>query len=291
MMKKRMDFLGGDTSDGRFNRSKYLSFKGALNNSYQAEWITFNEKRYRCLINPDKQSTDYDQKEISIDSDAGMKNGSTFYWDRTDTHWLVYLQKLEEEAYFRASIRRCDYQIDKWWIWLRGPVEAGLEWTKAHDIYFNNLNYTILFYVEKNEETLDYFHRLKVIKFDGHNWRVGAIDKYSQPGLIEVYLEEYYDNEMADATIVPNVPEIDKEKAYIEGPQVVRPFDTYLKYEIKNTSNNGSFIIDSNKVKIIEMNSDYCIINIVTGKSGTFLMTYKTDNEEIYLQVRINSLS
>ena len=221
-----------------------------------------------------------------------MKNGSTFYWDRTDTHWLVYLQKLEEEAYFRASIRRCDYQIDKWWIWLRGPAEAGLEWTKAHDIYFNNLNYTILFYVEKNEETLDYFHRLKVIKFDGHNWRIGAIDKYSQPGLIEVYLEEYYDNEMADATITPSIPEIDKEKAYIEGPQVVRPFDTYLRYEIKNTSNDGSFIIDSNKIKIIENNSDYCIINITTGKSGTFLMTYKKeDNEEIYLQVRINSLS
>ena len=72
-MKKRMVFDGGDTSDGRNVRGKYLSFKSALNNSYQAEWITFNDKKWRCLINPDKITNDYDQKEISIDFKAEMK--------------------------------------------------------------------------------------------------------------------------------------------------------------------------------------------------------------------------
>ena len=79
-MKKRMVFDGGDTSDGRNVRGKYLSFKSALNNSYQAEWITFNDKKWRCLINPDKITNDYDQKEISIDFKAEMKNGDVFYW-------------------------------------------------------------------------------------------------------------------------------------------------------------------------------------------------------------------
>jgi hypothetical protein len=37
-----------------------------------------------------------------------MKPGDVFTWKKTNTHWLVYLQDLEEIAYFRAEIRRCD---------------------------------------------------------------------------------------------------------------------------------------------------------------------------------------
>jgi len=37
-----------------------------------------------------------------------IKPGSVFEWVETKTKWLVYLQFLEEDAYFRAEIRRCD---------------------------------------------------------------------------------------------------------------------------------------------------------------------------------------
>ena len=126
-----------------------------------------------------------------------MKNSSTFYWDRTGTHWLEYLQDYSEEAYLRASILRCNYEIDvnghKYWVYLRGPEETDLVWRQKHQIEFNELNYSILLYVEKNEETLEYFNRFQISKFDGHNWRVATTDKYSQNGIIEVYLEEYFD--------------------------------------------------------------------------------------------------
>ena len=39
-MKKRLEFAGG-SSDGRNVQGKYLSFKSALIDSYQAENITF----------------------------------------------------------------------------------------------------------------------------------------------------------------------------------------------------------------------------------------------------------
>mgnify|MGYP000692775098 CR=1 FL=1 len=72
--------------------------------------------------NPDKLKEDYDQKEISIKFEDGLKEGQTFCWTRTNTHWMVYLQRYEEKAYFRAQIRRCDYQLfDKYWIYLRSP--------------------------------------------------------------------------------------------------------------------------------------------------------------------------
>lgn len=294
-MRKRMLFEGGNgaTSDDRNVKGKLISFRSALQNSYQAENITFNNNKYRCLINPDKLKTDYDQKEISIDFSSGMKNGSTFYWDRTNSHWIVYEQRLEEEAYFRAQIRRCDYQIEvngnPYWIYLRGPVETALIWRQKHQIQMNDLNYSILFYIEKNEDTLNYFSRLQVVKFDGHNWRVAATDKYSQDGLIEVYLEEYFDNEMEDAMIEPEVIDVtDTLDPYIDGPQIVRPYDTNLSYTIVGLD-EGEFVVSSSKAKITSMDDNSCLVEITTGKSGNFTLTYKKDLKVVNLDVLIKS--
>jgi hypothetical protein len=76
-MKQRMEYAGGDF-DGRVVKSKYKSFCAALKNSYQGEWITFNDQSYRCLINPDKLKEDYDIKMISVDFNANIKEGDVF---------------------------------------------------------------------------------------------------------------------------------------------------------------------------------------------------------------------
>lgn len=292
-MKTRASFDGYNIRDQWIVEGKYKSFKDALRLSYQGEFITFNDTQYRCLINPDKLKENYDQKMISIDFDAGMANGDTFYWDRTDSHWLVYLQDYSEEAYFRASIRRCDYQIDvdghPYWIYLRGPVETAIIWRQKHQIEFNDLNYSILFYIQKNEDTSAFFERFKVLKFDGHRWRVSAVDRYSQDGVIEVYCEEYFDNEMEDNMIEPEIIEPNKMQPYIDGPQIVRPFDTNISYSIVGTS-SGAFLVDSNKVEFINMNESSCVVKIITGKSGSFNLIYRRDGEEdIVLNVLIKS--
>ena len=282
-MKQRASYNGYDTHDNFNVTGKYKSFTSALRNSYQAEWVTLNEggeneSRWRCLINPDKLKEDYDQKEISIDFESGIKNGDVFYWDRTETHWLVYLQDYNEEAYFRASIRRCDHEIDvnghRYWVYMRGPVETAIIWRQKHQIEFNELNYSILIYVQKNEETLDFFSRFQEIQFDGHTWRVAATDKYSQNGIIEVYLEEYFDNPIADKEIPIPTIEPDITKPYIDGPQVVRPYDTDISYSIVGLT-SGKFVVNSNKVKIINTTETSCVIEILVGKSGKFTLTYK----------------
>ena len=77
-MKKRLEFAGGD-ADGRNVKGKLTSFHAALKNSYQAEWITFNEQKYRCLINPSRLTENFDKKVLSIDFESGIKEGSVFY--------------------------------------------------------------------------------------------------------------------------------------------------------------------------------------------------------------------
>ena len=292
-MKQRASYDGYDLHDNFNVTGKYKSFLSALRNSYQAEWITFNDQRYRCLINQDKLKEDYDQKEISIDFQAGMKNGDVFYWDRTKTHWLAYLQRYEEEAYFRAQIRRCDYQIDidghSYWVYLRGPVETALVWRQKHQIEFNEMNLSILFYITKNEETNEFLKRFKILKFDNHRWRVAAVDRYSQDGIIEVYMEEYMDNSMDDQRIIPEIEPVDPDQPHIAGPRTVKPYDT-VEFSVENNSKQGKFVVNSNKVKIIESNETSCVVNIITGKSGSFTLTYEIENEDpIVLNVNIDS--
>lgn len=302
-MRARMNWAGGDI-DGRLNKGKLKSMQGALWNSYQAEWITLKDdqvdeegnslaERWRCLINPDKLKEDYDQKEISIEFESGLKEGDTFLWDRTNSHWIVFLQQFTEEAYFRAQIRRCDYQIDidgtKYWTYLRGPMETDIQWKTKHNISFNELNYSLLMYIPKNEQTMNFFERFKIIKFDNRNWEVQVVDRYSQRGVIEVSLIEYFNNDMEDAVVGPEIVQPDIEQPYIDGPQVVNVYDIDLTYEIKNTT-SGFWIVNSNKVKITNSNETQCVIDILTGKSASFILTYKRENEEdINLTINVES--
>lgn len=296
-MKKRLEYAGGD-ADGRNVQGKLKSFLGALRDSYQAEWITLNEEKenktlWRCLINPDKLKEDYDQKEISIQFESNIKEGDVFLWNRTNTYWIVYLQDFSEEAYFRASIRRCDYQIEvnknKYWVYLRGPVETTIQWRQKHQIAYNDLNYTLVMYVPKNEETSEFFERHKILKFDGHNWIVNTVNRYSQKGIIEVTLNEHFDNEMEDAAVVPEIVTPDETLPHISGPQFVKVFDENILYEIKNAS-NGKFIVDSNKVKINNSTESSCEISILTGKSNSFNLIYRREEEDdIVLKITIES--
>lgn len=293
-MSTRINYLGGKSADCRLNKGKLKSMLSSQQNSYQAEWITLNNnKKWRCLINPDKLKEDYDQKEISIEFEAGLQEGDTFYWDRTKTYWITYLQDYAEEAYFRAVIRRCNYSIDinknKYWVYLRGPVETSLIWRQKHSIESNDLNYTLIVYITKNEETEAFFKRFQIVKFDNHNWRVAAVDRYSQRGIIEVYLDEYFDNVDEDNMIIPEIQEFGRRDPHIDGPQIVEVFGEEIEYSIKNAS-NGKFVVNSNKVKIVKSDENTLVLNVLTGKADSFIISYIREGEEdITLKVNIDS--
>ena len=107
---------------------------------------------------------------------------------------------------------------------------------------------------------------------------------------VQKILKESYDNTMEDnmEEKVELVP--DETLPYIDGPQTVYAFDENISYEIKNAI-NGSFVVNSNKVKINDMTETSCNITILTGKSGAFDLLYKRDGEEdIVLNVTINSI-
>ena len=87
----------------------------------------------KALINPDKNKQDYDDKILSIDNATNFKPGDIFEWINTGTNWIIYLNELTEDAYFRGEIRRCRHKIKfrdedgnicATWAAIRGPVET-----------------------------------------------------------------------------------------------------------------------------------------------------------------------
>lgn len=310
-MKTRANYTGYDLHDKENVQGKYKSFLGALKNSYQAEWITLNrgqenEQKWRCLINPSRLTENFDKKVISIDFASGVVEGTVFWWDRTKNYWMVNLQQHTEEAYFRGIITRADYEIDidgkTYWAITRGPVETTTDWETKHQIYWNNLNYTLALQVAKDSNTVNYFTRHKVIKIklsypdaetgelieEYHNWKVVATDKYSSDFLIEVYLDEWNDNEMEDAKVEPEDPVPDPMKPHIEGPTAVNGFDTNLSYSIVGIT-NGKWVANSKLVKIKSSTETQCVLEILTGKANKFILQYVTDNEAIEQEILIKS--
>lgn len=305
-MKTRVNYTGYDAADGRNVGGKYASFKAALKNSYQAEWITLdkgldNERKWRCLINPSRLTENFDKKVLSIDYDSGVQEGTVFWWDRTEKYWMINLQQHTEEAYFRGIITRADYEVDidgeTYWAIARGPVETATEWQTKHQISWNNLNYSLVLQVAKNSQTVNFFTRHQVVKIkltypdvetgetieEYHNWKVVATDKYSSDFLIDVYLDEWNDNEMEDHEIDPTPEEPDTTQPYIDGSRLVYGYDTNLSYSIVGFT-NGKWTVNSSKVKISESTETSCILEILTGKPTKFNLIYTSDDGTVVEQ-------
>lgn len=238
----------------------------------------------------------------------GIQEGDVICWKENGSHWIVYLRRLEETAYFRADIRRCRYQLtlgngSKYWAYVRGPVEQSILWTQSSGNYFNKLNYTLVMYITQNEETLKYFHRFKKIMINGQPWEVQAVDSISTPGIIEIALKETYNNTI-ETNIEKAVQEAEKRVEiseqetvlpYIYGLNEVYPYDVQ-SYEIKNYNGTaGTWFVKNesrkNMIKIMQSTVDKIELSIITGKSGTFTLVYEVDGSAVAaLNITIGSL-
>ena len=319
-LNKRLNYRGNNQQN-RMISGKLASLKRALLYSYQAATAILEDGReFRCLINPDKLKTNYDDKIISIpfediclNSDKigktsegiqpiGIKTGDVFTWKENNTKWLVYLQRLEEKAYFRAEIRRCDHSIElngkNYWFFIRRRGQEDSLWHTSKGVSWNDLNYSLEMYITKDEFTQGYFKRFQIFEFDGNPWEVQDIDIYSTDGFIVVLMKEYYKNTIAEQiqeekNNLKNLEEDNNKEEgqpYIKGPSIVYPYDEII-YKIMNIR-DGFWSINNDKAIIKKLISDNeVLVAITTGRSGSFKLMYTgNQQEQIELNVTIDSL-
>ena len=308
LLNKRLQYQGGN-QEQRFINDKLRGLKRALLYSYQAATATLSDgKEFRCLINPDKNKPAYDNKILSIpykdiclnaprvgktsegEIDIDIKPGDVFTWKETNTHWLVYLEYIEEDAYFRSEIRRCDQEVkiedNSYWVYIRGPVETSIEWSQKAGLEWNTLNYSLVMYITADEITNNYFERFKTIKIldprynKEKTWQVVGLDPYYGDGIIQVFLDEYFENSIADAVAAEKPAKTGKENpvdetaAYIDGPTEVQQYSKAY-YEIHNAEGGQWFIRWKEKTDPLNSSLKIIPLNISIGELGTFTLIYR----------------
>lgn len=324
-MNKRLQYRGGN-QEQRMIRDKLNGLRKALLYSYQAQTIYLPDKnnnytrKFRCLINPDKLKADYDNKILSIPyEDINLNNrpdkktsmgreltniapGQIFYWEEAKSYWIIYLQYKEEKAYFRADIRCCEKEVEinnhKYWVYYRGPVETTIPWNQKKGIVWNTPNYSAIIYITKNEETLNFFHRFNKIKIDNKPWEIKAVDESSGDGIIEVQLRETFKNSVQEE-LEAQQKELDNQSEIelpdyapkIIGPTLVKPYDI-IEYSIINADLDiGKWKLNTKKAIIKSEKDNKIKIEIITGRSGNFILNYQLNEEDcIGLPIEIQSL-
>ena len=324
LLNKRLQYQGGN-QEQRFINDKLRGLKRALLYSYQAATATLSDgKEFRCLINPDKNKPAYDNKILSIpykdiclntprvgktsegEIDINIKPGDVFTWKETNTHWLVYLEYIEEDAYFRSEIRRCDQEVkiedNSYWVYIRGPVETSIEWNQKAGIEWNTLNYSLVMYITADETTNNYFERFKTIKIldprynKEKTWQVVGVDPYYGDGIIQVFLDEYFENSIADAVAAENSAEtgeenpVDETAAYIDGPTEVQQYSKAY-YEIHNAEEGHWYLKWKDEEQDLKSSLKIIPLNISIGELGTFTLIYRIKGQDdITLDVKIVAL-
>lgn len=277
----------------------------------------------RALINPNKLTTDYDNKIVSVGFEHGFKPGDIFKWCQTNTFWIIYLQDLQELAYFRGDIRKCSYQV-AWldeegnkqltYIAVRGPVETKIDFIQKHTISVDNPNHSLNILMPKNPWTMQYFKRYSKFYLKGADnpdneicWRVEATDSISTPGILEVVAVEYYNNEfkddiedgLVDALVLePIDPNEGKEEMIdIKGETFTKPFYEGDFYVNSRETGEWSVVKRGKKVQPVkiepyrnEVGYPCAKVTWIESYSGQFELVFKGESKEYTKTIVVESL-
>ena len=166
-----------------------------------------------------------------------------------DSYWIIYLQYSEETAYFRGQIRKADDEIQIIPIdedgnegepvlyrgWTTGPNEDQAIWNVKKGVVWNDMYYSKILYITKDETTQAYFKRFDRIIINGQTWEVqgyndnyGTSSKNSTGGIIRVALKETY---TSTSEVIRNAKQEYAGAPYeIFGPTSVQSYDVVTYY-------------------------------------------------------------
>lgn len=305
-LSTRLNYRGGRTAESRFQTDKLQTLKKALLYSYQAETMILQDGReFRCLINPDKLKNDYDNKILSVpfkdiclnseflgipsslaEEVININVGDVFTWKETDTKWLVYLRYLNEDAYFRAEIRKCDSILtidgNDYYAYVRGPVETTIRWNQKSKITWNDINYSAIAYVGVNEDTSK-LKRFSKVKLNGQSYEVKAINRETTGGIMILQLGEDYTNSLEENNV-----STEESNNKIKGDSVAYTYDV-RNYYVEGES-NGIWKLSNDKARILSSTDTTVSIEFTTSKKGQVDLIYDMGNVELILPIEIKSL-
>ena len=197
-----------------------------------------------------------------------VKPGDTFKWVSgnegymPDSYWIIFLQYSEQTAYFRGQIRKADDLIEVVPIgedgsqgdpilyhgWSTGPNEDEDIWNVKKGVVWNDLYYSKLLYITKDETTEAFFKRFDRIVVNGQTWEVvgyngnyGSSSKNVEGGMIRVALKETYTSTDQVIKQMEHAEKVAKASGQIIGPSAVQSYDIVTYKYITDNQDQSTF--------------------------------------------------
>ena len=193
-----------------------------------------------------------------------------------------------EYAYFRADVRKCfEYPLDingnSYYFASVGEKEEILEWTRRNHEDWNKMNYTRTLYIERDNTTLDYFKRFKVVQIpniDGNleSWEVQAVNHNAVDDILIVHVKEYFENQYQEVS--DEEQEKIEQEHQLEGDFVCHAYDKikfvadYIEnaeWEIRNKTDGLYPKIND---AIVKNEKTTLYIQLMNSKTGEFDVYY-----------------
>lgn len=283
-MRARLDYLGGEEDKNRLINGKQYTLEDALKRAHNSHLITIDGKELRVLINANKLKQYYDERIIAAPWGAELKTGDVIYWTENQTYWLIYLQDLGEEAYFRAYMRKCKAELitetSKGTVSVRAAIVgpelkkiAGEE--KVNDIYVEYPNLTIQVMVPKNDQNKEIFKRYSKFKYDDITWKIQSVNSVDLDNIIIFQAMEDY--EIIDEP-QPDVPTTSE----IKGNFIIKPLQI-VDYTVDGGTED-LWSVDNNKIDVISHSATSIRLKWNDIKSGEFILSYGTQSQKIVVE-------
>lgn len=321
LMRERLEWRGGIHQEDRMIKDKWRTLQRTLKYSYQAATVSLVQKYTDCLgadsteteepiglapralINPDRTKQDYDDKILSIDYNTGFEPGDVFKWRGTDTYWIIYLEELTEDAYFRGAIRRCKYQIKfkdeegnwcKTWAAIRGPVETQIDSIQKNQVRIDEPNLSLNILLPRNDKTIKAFDRYQEFLFAGRCWQVKAPDAISMRNVIEIAAGEHYidratddiEEEMKNGLIIEPIDPTPE--SGIQGETWIKPMLEEV-YEVEEEG--GTWSVDKGiPVSLLAIDNKSIKVKWLKSTHGQFDLKWTKDDKNYSKTIVVESL-
>ena len=121
-------------------------------------------------------------------------------------------------------------------------------------------------------------------------YEVQAANAYSVGrGILEVALKETFSDSIGEEVKKEKEDNLEEIVSEISGNNVVYPYDS-VTYTVPSIL-RGSWSVDSKLVKIIEQNEHEITLDIISSRSGNFVLEYiKSNGTKLSLPIVIDSL-
>lgn len=288
-MEKVLDRANHRAKRHSMHELKDRAFSRRLLKDYNAEEVARykGSDLYNVIIQTSRLNEKLDYKKLSAPFDLNIKTGDILYWDRDNSHWLVYYQRTTEKEYFLGEIREASYLIK--WVDEYGVVHEQLSsFSREQPSTIKDIGYVSTFNAQYLEGT-GYLMMplnetsLRLKRYDRFvigrlTWKVIGFDETTFNNIIMFHLEETEHHSGKDTEDLPNGQVVKASDIYSSLDSIAEVlFGETISLESR-TELNGVIVQDTYSYKttncrivdgkvIFDTDDDVAVIEITSEKT------------------------